>query len=52
MADRVVLRVRQKLAGVEDGFPRTVSEQVAALLQQATDTANLSRLFPGWRPYV
>nr|XP_045624832.1 serine-protein kinase ATM-like isoform X1 [Procambarus clarkii]XP_045624833.1 serine-protein kinase ATM-like isoform X1 [Procambarus clarkii] len=52
MADRVVLRVQQKLAGVEDGYPRTVAEQVTVLLQQATDNSNLSRLFPGWQPYI
>ncbi|XP_071544823.1 serine-protein kinase ATM [Panulirus ornatus] len=52
MADRVVLRVQQKLAGVEDGYPRTVTEQVTVLLQQATDHSNLSRLFPGWQPYI
>nr|XP_053628540.1 serine-protein kinase ATM-like [Cherax quadricarinatus] len=52
MADRVVLRVQQKLAGVEDGYSRTVAEQVNGLIQQATDHSNLSKLFPGWQPYL
>ncbi|CAL4109019.1 unnamed protein product, partial [Meganyctiphanes norvegica] len=52
MADRVVLRVQQKLAGVEDGYARTVQEQVTVLLQQAMDLSNLCRLFPGWQPYL
>lgn len=52
MADRVVLRLQQKLAGFEDGFSRNVSEQVTVLIQQATNEPNLSRLFPGWQPYV
>lgn len=52
MADRVVLRVQQKLAGVEDGYARTVQEQVTVLLQQAMDISNLSRLFAGWQAYV
>ncbi|XP_069987249.1 serine-protein kinase ATM isoform X2 [Penaeus vannamei] len=52
MADRVVLRVQQKLAGVEDGFARSVPEQVTFLIQQATDLSNLSRLFQGWQPYL
>ncbi|XP_068241654.1 serine-protein kinase ATM isoform X2 [Palaemon carinicauda] len=52
MADRVVLRVQQKLAGFEDGFSRNVSEQVTVLIQQATSESNLSRLFPGWQPYL
>ncbi|XP_076043978.1 serine-protein kinase ATM-like [Oratosquilla oratoria] len=52
MAERVVLRVQQKLAGLEEGQVWTVTEQVTSLINQATDIGNLSQLFPGWQPYL
>lgn len=52
MADRIVLRVKQKLAGVEDGYPRTVEDQVTSLITQATNINNLSQLYYGWQPYI
>ncbi|KAK7066611.1 hypothetical protein SK128_024144 [Halocaridina rubra] len=52
MADRVVLRVRQKILGLEEGYTLSVAEQVTVLIQQATNNTNLSRLYPGWQPYL
>ncbi|KAK8756671.1 hypothetical protein V5799_000627 [Amblyomma americanum] len=52
LARRMLLRLEQKLRGVEEGAPLSVAGQVNLLIQQAVDPQNLSRLFPGWQPYV
>ena len=45
--------LQEKLAGgIEDGVRLSVSGQVNALIQEATDPANLCQLFPGWQPWV
>ena len=52
MAERVLLRVIQKLNGMEDGYHLSVDGQVNLLIQQATDPSRLCALFPGWQPYI
>ncbi|XP_071112563.1 serine-protein kinase ATM-like [Haliotis cracherodii] len=52
MAERVLLRLQQKLQGIEDGIQLSVSGQVNNLIQEARDPNNLCRLFPGWQPYL
>lgn len=52
LARRMLLRLEQKLQGLEEGAPLSVAGQVNLLIQQARDPSNLSRLFPGWQPYV
>ena len=52
MAERVLLRVTQKLNGMEDGYHLSVEGQVNLLIQQATDPARLCALFAGWQPYI
>lgn len=52
MAERVLLRLQEKLEGIEDGVPLSVSGQVNHLIQEATDPANLCLLFPGWQPWI
>lgn len=52
MAKRVLLRLKQKLDGVEDGVHLSVSGQVNHLIREAMDPKNLCRLFPGWQPWV
>ena len=52
MAERVLLRLQEKLEGIEDGVPLSVSGQVNHLIQEATDTANLCLLFAGWQPWI
>ncbi|XP_014671561.1 PREDICTED: serine-protein kinase ATM-like [Priapulus caudatus] len=52
MAERVLLRLRQKLQGVEDGVPLSIEGQVSHLIQEARDPKNLACLFPGWQPYL
>jgi ataxia telangiectasia mutated family protein len=51
-AERALLRVRQKLDGIEEGEPRSVEGQVQQLIQDARDPDKLCRLFPGWAPWV
>ena len=51
MAERALIRVQQKLNGIQDGLVMSVPEQVSVLIQQATDQNNLSQVFNGWQPY-
>lgn len=46
-AQRALLAVAAKLSGDVRG-----PGQVATLLRQATDNHRLSKLFPGWQPYL
>ncbi|XP_069045887.1 serine-protein kinase ATM isoform X1 [Lepisosteus oculatus] len=52
VAERVLLRLQEKLKGVEEGAVLSVDGQVNLLIQQAMDPKNLSRLFPGWQAWV
>ena len=52
VAERVLLRLRQKLSGLEDGVQFSIAGQVNHLIQEARDTNNLCRLFPGWQAYI
>ncbi|XP_056297182.1 serine-protein kinase ATM-like [Pseudoliparis swirei] len=52
VAKRVLLRLQDKLKGVEEGTVLSVGGQVNLLIQQAMDPKNLSRLFPGWQAWV
>nr|XP_033803696.1 serine-protein kinase ATM isoform X2 [Geotrypetes seraphini] len=52
VAERVLLRLQEKLKGVEESTVLSVGGQVNLLIQQAMDPKNLSRLFPGWKPWI
>ncbi|KAH3729489.1 hypothetical protein DPMN_055461, partial [Dreissena polymorpha] len=52
LAERVLLRLQQKLQGLEDGVQLSLSGQVNHLIQEARNPHNLSRLFPGWQPFI
>ncbi|ETE57747.1 Serine-protein kinase ATM, partial [Ophiophagus hannah] len=52
VAERVLIRLQEKLKGMEEGTVLSVAGQVNFLIQQAMDPKNLSRLFPGWKPWV
>ncbi|KAM9566085.1 serine-protein kinase ATM [Guaruba guarouba] len=52
VAERVLLRLQEKLKGVEDGTVLSVGGQVNLLIQQAMDPKNQSQLFFGWKPWV
>lgn len=52
VAERVLMRLQEKLKGVEEGTVLSVGGQVNLLIQQAMDPKKLSRLFPGWKAWV
>lgn len=52
MAVRVLLRLRQKLQGVEDSVPLSVTGQVNHLIQEAVNPENVCRLYAGWQPWI
>ncbi|XP_070188647.1 serine-protein kinase ATM-like [Littorina saxatilis] len=52
LAERVLLRLRQKLQGLEDGVALSVAGQVNHLIQKSRDPHNLSKLYAGWQPYI
>lgn len=52
LAERALLRVEQKLQGIEDGVASSIPGQVERLIQQARDPSNLSQLYCGWQPYL
>eukprot|EP00043_Microstomoeca_roanoka_P019528 m.221775 g.221775 ORF g.221775 m.221775 type:complete len:3224 (+) comp17013_c0_seq1:75-9746(+) len=51
-AQKVLIKVRQKLSGFHDGIQLSVQGHVGALIQEATDEHRLSRLFEGWQAWV
>lgn len=52
LAERVLLRLQQKLQGYEEGIQLSVTGQVNNLIQEARDPKNLCKLFSGWQPYI
>lgn len=52
VAERVLMRLQEKLKGVEEGTVLSVGGQVNLLIQQAMDPENLSHLYPGWKAWV
>ncbi|CAM1304006.1 ATM (predicted) [Pycnogonum litorale] len=52
IAERVLLRLKEKLQGVEKGTVMSVNGQINYLIQEAMDPNNLSRLYHGWQPYL
>jgi len=55
-AARVLLRLKQKLMGIEEGGSSgsslSVPGHVSLLIQCALDTDRYSKLYPGWQPYL
>lgn len=52
VAKRVLMRLQQKLQGIEDGVQLSLVGQINHLIQEAQDPKNLCKLFPGWQPYI
>ncbi|ESO89357.1 hypothetical protein LOTGIDRAFT_229208 [Lottia gigantea] len=52
LAERVLLRLQQKLQGIEDSVQLSISGQVNLLIEEARDPKKLCRLFPGWQPHL
>ena len=51
-AQRAILRIKEKLQGVEQGQVFSLEGQVRLLIQQATDPMDLSKLFGGWAAWL
>ncbi|KAA6400948.1 MAG: putative Serine/threonine-protein kinase ATM [Streblomastix strix] len=51
-AERVLLRVRDKLHGISGKEAVSVEMQVNELIEEATDTGNLGLMYPGWSPWL
>ena len=51
-AERVLMRLKQKLAGSEGGAFLGTQGHVNYLIQEACNPTNLCRLFPGWQPWL
>ncbi|CAH1233491.1 ATR [Branchiostoma lanceolatum] len=52
VAAQVLMRLEDKLKGLEEGMVLSVSGQVNMLIQTARDPSNLSRLYSGWQAYL
>jgi len=51
-AERAILKVKEKLEGLENGDRRSVQGQVQQLLRQAQDIDKLSVMYCGWGPWL
>lgn len=51
-AERVLIRLEQKLSGYEGHSYLATGGQVNLLIQEARSVDNLSKLFPGWQPWL
>lgn len=51
-AERVLMRIQQKVEGYEDGGLLSVEGQVSFLIRQATDPDNLAKLYVGWQSWL
>ncbi len=54
-ATRTIAKINEKLSGYEEGTSgerQTIEGQVRLLINAATDTDNLSKLFVGWAPWL
>ena len=52
IALRVLLRINEKIDGIESRTPLSISGQVNLLISEATDEVNLSSMYHGWKPWV
>eukprot|EP00914_Ancora_sagittata_P028163 GHVO01055391.1.p1 GENE.GHVO01055391.1~~GHVO01055391.1.p1 ORF type:complete len:208 (-),score=24.35 GHVO01055391.1:90-713(-) len=52
VAERALMRLRQKLEGRENGAQLNHQGQVNLLIQEAMDPRNLSKIYEGWEPYL
>ena len=51
-AERALLRVREKLQGLEEGNTLSVSAQTQYLIETAASESNLSQMYYGWQPWM
>jgi len=51
-AERALLRLKQKLQGIEYGETLSVEGQVHTLIHEARDPERLCKMYPGWAAWV
>lgn len=51
-AERSLIKVREKLSGIEEGSTLSVKGQVSALIGIATNHELLCQMYPGWQPWM
>jgi serine-protein kinase ATM len=51
-AERVLNRIREKLAGIEDGISLSTAGHVNLLIRTATDNELLCQMYPGCQPWM
>jgi ataxia telangiectasia mutated family protein len=51
-ADRALLRVREKLLGLEEGTLLSERGQVSYLVLSATNEELLAQMYHGWQPWM
>ena len=51
-AERALLKVKEKLEGLEHGERKSIEGQVQQLLREAQDINNLSVMYSGWGPWL
>lgn len=52
IAERIIMSIRQKLLGYDNGFQLSCTGLVKSLIQEAMNPMNLSRIYAGWQPYL
>ena len=52
IAVRVLIRINEKIDGIEGRTPLSIAGQVNRLIAEATDEVNLSLMYPGWKPWL
>ena len=52
LGERVLLQLKQKLEGYEEGVHLNLAGQVNCLIRRAMDPEMLSKMFHGWQAYL
>jgi len=52
IAERILYRLKQKLAGYENGTQLSCNGHVNFLISEAMNSENLCRIYAGWQPYL
>ena len=52
IALRVLMRINEKIDGIEGRTPLSIAGQVNRLIAEATDEVNLSLMYPGWKSWI
>jgi serine/threonine-protein kinase ATR len=51
-AQAILMQIKRKLSGTDNANPQSVQGQVEALIQAATNSENLAKMYIGWSAYL